>query len=69
MWGWPLSLARWEGPRCKVIVLEPHLSQAQAEATEMLRRFVGLRCSGGSKSKQRAHSRLMKLISDWNRHS
>lgn len=62
-------MAGWEGPRCEVIVPEPHLSQAQAAATEMLRRFVGLTCSGGSKSKQRAHGRLMKLISDWNHHS
>lgn len=44
----------------------PYLTQAQAEAIEMLKRFVGLRHSGGSKSEQRAHSRLMKLISDWN---
>lgn len=42
------------------------LSWALVRATEMLRRFVGLRYSGGSKSRQRALSRLMKLISDWN---
>ena len=65
---WLFRVAGWEGPQCRVIVLEPHLSRPQAGATRTPRRFVGLSYTWGSKSKRRAHSKLMKLIPDWNHH-
>ena len=38
-----LHVAGNEGPRCKVTVLQPHLSWPHVRVIQMLRRLVGLR--------------------------